>query len=57
MKQTQAKVRGYAMIYDCNGMPRIDNPLKVPDEVWNKLPQEHKDWANTQCKPAFKRIN
>ncbi len=56
MQKTKAKISAYVMVYDKDGMPRIDNPLSVPDTVWDKLPKEHKDWANAQCKPEFKRL-
>lgn len=47
-KQSRAKLRGYAFVIKANGMPRIDNPLDVPQEAWDNLTLEQQIYANDQ---------
>jgi hypothetical protein len=55
MTPNKGKIKAYAFIIDKNGMPRIDNPLSVPNEAWETLTQTEKDWANSHCPVEFKR--
>jgi hypothetical protein len=55
MTPNKGKIKAYAFIVDKNGMPRIDNPLSVPNEAWETLTQTEKDWANSHCPVEFKR--
>ena len=57
MKATKAKLSGYGLIIDKNGMPCIQNPLSVPDDVWNCLTDEQRQHANSDIAEEFKRIN
>ncbi len=57
MENTSGKLQAYVMIYDSDGYPRIDNPSAVPDDVWDNIPQEHKDWVNAKCELKFRRTN
>lgn len=47
----KAKIHGYAMIIDKDGMPVIDDPSSVPPEAWNRLTKEQKAYANAQVPP------
>lgn len=57
MKATKAKVSGYALIIDKDGMPCIQNPSSVPFEVWNGLTDEQKEHANSKVPTRFKNFN
>ena len=48
MAITKAKLKGYIFVFKANGMPRIDNPLDVPQEHWDTLTFEQKNYANDQ---------
>lgn len=48
IKAAKAKVRGYGIVIKANGMPRIDNPLDVPQKAWDTLTLEQKNYANDQ---------
>ncbi len=56
MKISKAKVTGYGLIIDKNGMPLIKEPLTVPDEVWNGLTDEQRNFANNRVENNLKRI-
>ena len=45
---TKAKLKGYAFVMKANGMPRIDRPIDVPQEYWDTLTLEQKNYANDQ---------
>lgn len=45
---SRAKLRGYAFVFKASGMPRIDNPLDVPQEAWDTLTLEQQKYANDQ---------
>lgn len=54
-KVGQPKIQAYAIVYDKNGMPRIDNPQDVPDEVWDQLTDHQKHHANIQVMEHLRR--
>lgn len=54
-KATQAKLKGYGMVIKANGMPRIDRPLDVPQEAWDTLTLEQKNYANDQVVDELRR--
>lgn len=56
MKSGKFKMKGYALIIDKDGMPRIQNPLSVPDDVWNGLTEKQQTFANNRVSDEFKRI-
>lgn len=56
-KATDAKVTGYALIINKDGMPCIAEPLSVPDEVWNSLTESQKMYANDKVTNNLKRFN
>ena len=55
MAITKAKVKGYAFVIKANGMPRIDRPLDVPQEDWDTLTLEQKEYANRQVAEALRK--
>lgn len=55
MAITKAKVKGYAFVIKANGMPRIDRPLDVPQEHWDTLTLEQKEYANRQVAEALRK--
>ena len=57
MQNIKAKIKGYALIIDKYGRPRIDDPLNVPDIVWNNLSQEHKNHVNSQVQEHLRRFD
>lgn len=52
---TKAKLRGYAFVIKANGMPRIDRPLDVPQEAWDTLTLEQKNYANDQVAEELRK--
>ena len=53
--QRKAKLKGYIFIFKQNGMPRIDNPLDVPQSAWDSLTIEQQEYANDQVVKERKR--
>lgn len=51
------KIKAYIMIFDKNNMPRIDDPTTVPDEAWQLLTKEQKDYANAQVREHMRRFD
>lgn len=45
---SRGKLTGYGFVMKANGMPRIDNPLEVPQQAWDTLTLEQKNYANDQ---------
>lgn len=56
-KPKAAKVKGYIMIFNKDNMPRIDDPTTVPDQAWQLLTQEQKDYANAQVMEHKRRFD
>lgn len=44
----KAKLKGYAIIFDPDGMPIIDNPSTVPTDAWKTLTKEQQLHANSR---------
>ncbi|MBL4904298.1 MAG: hypothetical protein JKY62_16870 [Desulfocapsa sp.] len=57
MLTTKGKVKGYGIVMMANNMPRIDNPRDVPQEAWDTLTLEQKNYANAQVQTDFRRVN
>lgn len=55
MQAKRAKVKGYGLVIDKDGMPRILNPLTVPDDVWNGLTEVQKKFANNRVGVELQR--
>lgn len=51
----KARLTGYGFIMKASGMPRIDNPLEVPQQAWDTLTLEQKNYANAQVSEELKR--
>lgn len=51
----KAKVKGYGFVMKANGMPRIDNPLEVPQQAWDTLTLEQQKYANAQVSEELRR--
>jgi hypothetical protein len=52
---SKAKLEGYAFVFKANGMPRIDRPIDVPQENWDTLTLEQKNYANDQVVEELKK--
>lgn len=50
------KVKLYGLVR-VDGKPIVQNPLTVPDQVWDGLSQEDKDYINSQVDDSLKRLN
>ena len=51
----KARIKGYAFVIKSNGMPRIENPILVPQDAWDELTTEQKQYANDQVSDDLKR--
>ncbi len=54
-KLSRGKLRGYAFVIKASGMPRIDNPLDVPQEAWDTLTLEQQIYANDHVVQKLRR--
>ena len=57
MQTLKGKVKGYGIVMKQNGMPRIDNPRDVPQEAWDTLTLEQKNYDNAQVQQDLQRVN
>jgi len=58
MNTSRGKVDLYAVVYcQHTGMPKIDNPLSVPDVVWHGLSQREKDHVNNSVLEHLRRYD
>lgn len=54
----EGKFKGYGFIIDNQtGMPKVDNPLDVPDYDWGTLTKEEKDHVNAGVAEHLRRLN
>lgn len=56
LKTSKGKFVGYGLVINKDGMPKISNPKAVPDEVWQSLTQQQKDFANANVSANLKRL-
>ena len=40
----------YGLVRNRDGMPKVDNPQSVPDEIWQGFSKKEKDFANANRK-------
>ena len=52
---SRGKLTGYGFVMKANGMPRIDRPIDVPQENWDTLTLEQKNYANDQVAEELKK--
>ena len=57
IKTNKAKVKGYALLFNKDNMPKIRVHLKVPDNDWSELSSDQKQWANQRVTPELRRNN
>ena len=56
-KATNAEIKGYGFVIDPQGMPKVDNPLEVPDYDWGTLTQKEKDHINGSVMEHLRRFD
>ena len=56
VQASEGEFKGYGFVICAKtGMPKVDNPLIVPEEDWATLTQEEKDYINLNVKEACLR--
>jgi len=44
VKAGEAVMKGYALVRDKNGNPKVDHPENIPTEVWDQLSEKDKEF-------------
>lgn len=55
-KAQRGRIKGYALVRDSNGKPRIDNIHGIPEGVWDLLtPEEQQEVRENGGYPSHER--
>ena len=54
---SNGEIKGYMLVLNKDGMPKVEFPELVPDHVWKSFTQEQKDFVNNSVQEDLKRFD